>query len=109
MDTKRLKELTDDAQQIGEAMGILKSNPSFIHLQRAGCVLMYSNGGISSKYDLPFSNKIPGLHDAIRSLIEQQYQHAMDNIAKDISSLCQQSNDPAISPEYEDRLARLIG
>lgn len=88
IDTERLKELTEMASQIGEAMEILKSNPSEIHLQRPGYFLRYSKDSMSQTQNLPFSNRIAGLHDAIRNLIDQHYQAAMQSVANEIAELC---------------------
>lgn len=95
IDTERLRQLTEMASQIGEAMGILAANPSVIHLQRPGFVLQYSRDAMSTPQNLPFSNQIPGLHDAMRNLIDQYYQRAMRSVGDEIAELCRPKSSSA--------------
>ena len=88
LDTAKLQSLTEDAKQIGDAIGILKAKPALIQVGRHRDSLTYRTEPLDNPCVLPFSEKLPSVSDMIRAQLAQIYETEMTRIASEIRKLC---------------------
>jgi hypothetical protein len=88
IDTKKLRQLTDECQEISEAIGILDASPTSVSVHKLGCPVKYQAVGKQFEEGLPHALELNGINDEVRDLIKRRLTEAMQTKAGEIAALC---------------------